>query len=89
MEKLLRTDVPWIFNNGSIENYAVKEGPYKSILKIRSVRPIHSGQYTCIGYQYSTKVIPIAVYIATAILKVFGMQFTNVEVFTLTWMCCI
>ena len=87
MEKIFLTYVPWIFNYGSINNYAVTEGTYESILKIRSVRPVHSGQYTCVGYQYSANLLPVAVYIATAILKVFGMQFTNVEVFSLTWIC--
>ena len=86
MEKWFNSVVLWIFNYGFIDNYAVTEGPHESILKIRSVRPVHSGQYTCMGYKYSTNffdkitLIP-AVYIATAILKVFGMQLLMLKYF--------
>ena len=91
MDKVCCVNVDWIFNHGFINNYAVAEGPRQSILKIRSVRPVHSGQYTCMGSKFSKKTFKIvaipADFIATAILKVFGMQCTNVEVFSLTCMC--
>ena len=78
LEKASPGLIPWIFNFGYVSGYATIEMPLRLKLHIEKVHTIHSGNYTCIGYHFSKKDLGLpAPFIATAVLKVFGMYYVN------------
>ena len=83
LQKILQLGINWIFNFGRVEGYATMDMPRGYKLHITSVNTIHSGNYTCVGFYFNKKRIgQITLFIATAVLKVFGMHYlTNFSFF--------